>query len=237
MKMVPVIVALTLAVVFTPVAAKKYTFTVDAFNNPEVTLMQGTSFKIISTDRKVDRDVAQFEAVSSYIKTILSSMGYFEAPTKRSADLIIDIAYGTDQPHIEFELRQAPPPSANTAAMRDPTRRRPRRTYTTPRGITIGPGGQYREVLPNEDRIIPKTVYRKFLKVTASVNQPLDSTSPRIEAWSVTTVNQDENPELEEYLPLLAAASISYIGQKTDSREKVVLRDKSEDVRFIKKGM
>ena len=236
MKMVPAIVALSLAVVLTPVEAKRYSFTVDAINNPKVTIREGTSFKIISTDRKIDKDAAQFEAVSSYIKTILSSMGYFEAPAKSSADLIIDISYGTEQPHIEFELRQAPPPSPRTAAIHDPSRRR-HRTYTTPRGITIGPKGQYREILPNEDKIIPKTVYSKFLKITASLNQPPDSTKTRVEAWSVTTVNQDESPDLEKYLPLLAAASISYIGQKTNSREKVILRDKSESVHFVKRGM
>lgn len=217
-------------VVLTPVTAKKYTFTVDAFNNPEVTAREGTSFKIISTDRKTERDAAQFETVSNYIKTILSSMGYFEAPNKREADLIIDIAFGVDQPHIEFELQKAAPPSARSM-VNNPTRRLPEparwHTYTTPHG----------QILSNEDRIMPKTIYPKFLKIAASVNQPLDSTSPRVEVWSVTTVNQDANPDLEKYLPLLAAASISYIGQKTNSQETVILRDKSQDVRFIRKGM
>ena len=223
------IVALSLMGVFTPVTAKKYTFTVDAFNNPEVTIREGASFRIISTDRKTERDVAQFEAVFGYIKTILSSMGYFETPNKRNADLIIDIAFGADQPHIEFELRQSAPLSARSAAG-DPTRHWPRHTYTTPHG-------QYYEILSSEDRIIPKTIYPKFLKITASLNQPLDSTSPRVEAWSVTTINQDESPDIEKYLPLLAAASISYIGQKTNSQKTVIIRDKSQDVRFIRKGM
>jgi hypothetical protein len=53
----------------------------------------------------------------------------------------------------------------------------------------------------------------------------------------VTVKTKDDQDDMEKYLPLLAAASIAYMGEDTESQEKIVLKETDDDVVFVKKGM
>ncbi len=238
-KYTPVALALSLTILLSPAWAKKHVFLVDAINNPDVQVRPGSSFTIISSDLKIDVKDPQYDDASRYVKTILSGLGYYEAPDRESADLLVDISYGTEDPHIEFDVRTTIPSTSRVQDILDPTGRSnyPNRPFRVGNDPGLGGNRRYTRIVRTEDEIIPKTIYGKFLKITVSENQPLGSKEGRNEAWSVKVINQNESTDIEKYLPLLAAAAIPYVGQRTQSQEKVVLRDRDENVLFVKKGM
>ena len=79
--------------------------------------------------------------------------------------------------------------------------------------------------------------------MTARENKPrqhddlFGSKKGRVEAWSVTVVNEDESDDLDKYLPMLAAAASSYVGKKTASQEVVKFKENDELVRYVKRGL
>ena len=245
----PTILLFSLTLLLTPSWAAKHSFKVDAINNPDVEIEHGTSFKIVSDDARIREDDLQFQKVSHYVKTILSGKGYYEAPDRKSADLIVDVTYGTKNPHVEFDVRHSQVPSARTAGIWDPTGRNryPQGgPFGAPGRITIGGrdrDGRYTRIVTAEDEITPKTVYDKYLKITARENQPnqhdelFGNKKGQVEAWSVTVINEDESDDLDKYLPMLAAAAISYVGKKTESQEVVKFKENDELVRYVKRGL
>ena len=238
----PVALVLSLTILLCPAArAKRHVLLVDAINNPDVEVEPGSSFTIMSSDLKIDIRNPRYESASGYVKTILSGLGYYEAPNRESADLLVDISYGTEDPHIEFDVRSTIPSTPRIPEVLDPTIRypNPHRPYRVGSGMGTlgGRNGGYMRIERTEEEIIPKTIYDKFLKITVSENQPLGSKEGRIEAWNVKVIYQNESTDIDKYLPLLAAAAIPYVGQRTQSQEKVVLRDRDESVLFVKRGM
>ena len=216
--------------------AKKYVLLVDAISNPDFLIRPGLSFTIISSDLKIDVETTRHRKASIYVKSILSGLGYYEAPNRNSADLLVDISYGMEEPHVDFTVRSTHPSTSRIAEIMDPTGRSPypnRRFHIGDLGIA---GGRNTRLVGTTERIIPKTIYEKFLQITVIQNQPLGSNEERIEAWSIKVIQQNESTDIDKYLPLLTAAAIPYFGQRTQSQEKVILRDRDESVIFVKEA-
>ena len=55
--------------------------------------------------------------------------------------------------------------------------------------------------------------------------------------WRVDIRYSDENSDLKRYLPIMAAAAIPYIGEKTDGLEEIVIKENDPAVSFIKEGI
>ena len=114
--------------------------------------------------------IFQFQKVSHYVKAILSGKGYYEAADKKSADLIVDVTYGTKNPHVEFDVRQGQVPSARTAGIWDPTGRNryPQGgPYGRPGQITIGGrdrDGRYTQIVTRRGRNHSKNGLRQILE-------------------------------------------------------------------------
>ena len=60
---------------------------------------------------------------------------------------------------------------------------------------------------------------------------------PAQEIWSVRVKNYDENDDLREYLPIMAASVADYVGEDTGTNHSVRLKEKDEVVQFIKRGI
>ena len=195
-------------------------FKVDAIRNPDVDIGHGKSYRITTTDLKIDVEDPQFREVAEYVKTVLSGKGYYQAIDMESADLVIDISYGAGNTYVEYDVRISGP---------DPMRG----------GVlsTQNPYGRNVRIVSPQEDYVPKTIFDKYLKITARENQPEGEDEREIQAWNVTVRNQDENPDLDKYLPLMAAAAINYIGEETESQEKVTVKEGDDTVRFVKKGM
>ncbi len=49
--------------------------------------------------------------------------------------------------------------------------------------------------------------------------------------------SEDESDDLRKYLPILASASVDYIGKDTGSKQTVKLKETDPVVDFVKKGL
>ncbi len=214
-------------------ATTSHTFKVNAMKNPEVE--EGRSYRIVSSHKNtVDETDSQFQEVSEYVKTALAGKGYYEAPEAEDAELTIDIAYGTAPPNISFKTVK------NTAApgsIHNPIGSRtggvsPRYPRGRIHPASTTPMGQPTHTPQNE--IVPVTTYEKYLQITAVDNRTGESFEDSPHAWQVTVKNRDESDDLDKYLPLMAAASIAYVGEKTESQEVITVKETDQDVNFVK---
>lgn len=196
-----------------------HTFKVDAINNPEV--KGGESFAIVSGDYEIDESDPQFKKVSEYVKTVLTSRGYYEAPSIEDADMIIEVEYGTGEGRPDYETRASADGMTGRHAS-DPM---------------VGRIGRPVRIITEDREVVEVLVYEKYLKITAVDNRQAeegDFTQPR--AWQVTVKNTDENQDIEEYLAPMTAAAIPYVGEKTEGQEKITVRSNSPEVEFVKSG-
>jgi hypothetical protein len=81
------------------------------------------------------------------------------------------------------------------------------------------------------------TVYEKYLKMSARENAPAVEGRPPQEIWSLDITSEGESRDIRKNLPILVAASIDYIGKDTHGQKTIRIKDKGEDVAFVKKGM
>jgi hypothetical protein len=205
-------------IVFAAGCATSHTFKVDAISNPEVEKVG--SYHIVTGNSRIAEEDPQFQEMAAYVKTALSGKGYHEAPNAEEAELVIEVDYGTNRPQIDFKTG-----AGDSGRGLDRTGR----TYT----------GRSRNVSIERDETeyIPVTTYEKYLKLIAWENQDGVEPEDQTQVWQVTVKTKDDQDDMEKYLPLLAAASIAYMGEDTESQEKIVLKETDDDVVFVKKGM
>ena len=216
-------------------SGSNYTLKVDAVQNPEVEGLE--SYQIVSSNAEVSEEDLWFKETGKYVKTALSGKGLYEAPDLESADMIVDIAYGVSELRITFETHSEPIEVEWGGGMKEITIM-----------VNDASGGQYptqrqvyeppqREIVGYEDRVGPVRKYKKYLRVTARVNQSEEADESPVQAWSVYVTSEDESDDLRKYLPVLTAASIRYVGKSTDKQEEIELKGKDEIVAFVKAGM
>ena len=229
------LILIFITAIFLGGCASTYSFKVDAINNPEATEHQ--SYKIVSSNPEVSEEDLQFKEVAEYVKTTLSGKGLYEAPDIESADMIVDISYGIGEPQVDFKTYTTPVYAMVGGGYR---------TVSTP---VVGSDGKVRmvtttiyipprrEIIGMEEKIIPITTYEKFLRMTSRENQDADESEGPVQVWSIYVKNKDESDDLRKYLPLMAAASVDYVGENTEQQQEVKIKDSDESVAFIKEGM
>ena len=87
-----------------------------------------------------------------------------------------------------------------------------------------------------QSRVKPVTVYDKYLTITGVAIDRERGDERRDPAWTVNVSNQSESDDLREYIPVMAAAALDYIGSNTDEEQKIRIAESDEDVAFIKAG-
>jgi hypothetical protein len=97
--------------------------------------------------------------------------------------------------------------------------------YQPPRNEIVG----YEEV----PRMV--TVYEKYVRISARENRPASEGRPPGELWSIHASTEDESKDLRKYLPILASATVDYIGSDTSSQRTVKVRADGADVDFIRR--
>ncbi len=213
-----------------------YSLKVDAIHNPEIGGHQ--SYKIVSSNPEVSTEDVAFKEVAEYVKTALSGKGLYEAPNADSADMIVDVAFGMGAPQVEFRTHEQP----IIAEVGGGYQRVLVGYQTTPNGgripiyRTIRVPGHY-EVLDYEERTVPYTSYEKYLRITARDNTLEDEAEVSVQVWSVYVKNKDESDDLRKYLPVMAAASITYVGETTERQEEIKLKGTDTGITFVKEGM
>ena len=215
-----------------------YEMEVDAIKNPQV--QDAESYVIVPRDPEQDVNDLRYKETVNYIKTALSSKGMYEAIDPLEADMVIEVDYGMEPPRREFKVVEEPvfatiqqPDTIQTVQQRDPKTGRVI-TYT----VRI-PGRRSRELVGYQERLVSVVVNEKYMELTAKENmlETISSDVPAQEIWSVRVRNYDENDDLREYLPIMAASVADYVGEDTGNNQNVRLKENDEVVQFIKRGM
>lgn len=215
-----------------------YEMEVDAISNPA--FEDAESYIIIPRDPEQDVNDLRYIETVDYIKTALSGKGMYEAIDPKEADMVIEIDYGMEPPRREFKVIEEPvfatiqePDTIQTISQRDPKTGRVI-TYT----VRV-PGRRSRELVGYQERLVSVIVNEKYMELTAKENMigELSGDTPAQEIWSVRVRNYDENDNLREYLPIMAASVADYVGEDTGTHQSVKLKEKDEVVQFIKRGI
>ncbi len=214
-----------------------YEMEVDAISNPSIT--DAESYIIIPRDPETDVNDLRYKETVDYIKTALSGKGLYEALDAEEADMVVEIDYGMEPPRQEYRVVEEPvfatiqqPDTIQQVAQTDPKTGR-----TVVYNVRV-PGRLSRELIGYEERLKSVVVNEKYLELTAKENTLVTSSDiPPQEIWSVQVRNYDENNDLREYIPIMAASVADYAGEDTGSNHNVRLREKDDVVQFIKKGI
>ena len=222
----------TLTALFIQGCATVYDLKVNATARPDA----GEPVSYVLTDIGTSSQaVINAHDTREFVRTALSGKGMFEAPGAAQADL--DIRFFSDVRATQGFRTTADPVyrtrSGGTyqeAVTVTDENGNTRTQYVTHRSPDI------QVMVDTVERRTPIVTYEKLLRIVARENKAaVDGISPRV--WDITISYDDDNPNLEKALPLLAAAACDRIGTDTHGPVVVHLRDKDEVVAFIKRGM
>jgi hypothetical protein len=213
-----------------------YDVKVDAIAKPTA-VAQKHSYKLKSKDPKLGEESLRYQEAAEFIRTALSGKGLYEAPSEDKADMIVELEFGMEKPRSKVERVSTPVyaqigggvryESVPVTDSRGNTSFRTVAVYDAPRTEIVG--------YDDMPRLVP--VYEKYLKITARENKAASEGRPPAELWSVHATTEDESKDLRKYLPIMASASIDYIGGDTSNQKNVKIRADGPAVDFIRKGM
>ena len=215
--------------------ATRHEIKVDAISHPSP--REVASYKLKTKVPPAEADSLRIQEATEFIKTALSGRGLYEAPNPDQADVVVDVDFGIESPRVRMEISSVPIYAQvgggvryEEVAVRDAKGNVTSRTvpvYEPPRTEMIG----YRDVLT------PVSIYEKYLRISASENKAVVEGRPAAEIWSVSVKSEDESKDLRKYLPILASASVDYIGKETTTEQVVRIGENDATVTFVKKGM
>ena len=217
-------------------ASSTFEVKVDSITKP-VAATEAQSYKSKSKNPVLGEENLRYKEAADFVRTALSGKGLYEAPTADRADMIVELDYGIEAPRTKVERVSVPVYAQVGGGVRydsipvlDARGYRSMRTvaiYEPPRSELIG----YEEV----PRLV--MVYEKYLKITARENKAASEGRPPAELWSVQASAEDESKDLRKFLPIMASATIDYIGKDSSNRKVVKVRADGPGVEFVRKGM
>lgn len=218
--------------------ASTYKVEVDSISQPQPQTQEVVSYKIKTKNPGMDEGSLRHQEAAAYVKTALSGKGMYEAPTAEAADMIVEIDYGIEPPRVVMERTSTPVYAQVGGGVRyeqaivgTDSRGRPIvRTvavYEPPRTEVIG----------YQDVVTPVAMYEKYLRISARQNKAMEEGRPPPEIWSVNVSSEDKSDDLRKYLPILASASVDYIGKDSGAKQTVKLKETDSVVGFVKKGL
>jgi hypothetical protein len=223
-----------LALLASGCANSSYQVKVDAIAKPSP---NAQSFKLKSKDPRLGEENLRYREAAEFVKTALSGKGLYEAPSEEKADMIVELEYGMDAPRSKIERVSVPVyaqvgggvryESVPVVDARGNTSFRTVAVYEAPRNELVGYDDMPRQV----------TIYEKYLKITARENKAAAEGRPPAELWSIHASAEDESKDLRKYLPIMASATVDYIGQDSSTQKVVKVRADGPGVDFIRKGM
>jgi hypothetical protein len=161
------------------------------------------------------------EEAAAHVRTALSSRGFYEAPPNAKADLVVEIDHGIGPPVRRSRTVEVPEFSKAPGRIVE----RDGIVESVGRAVTF------------KHTTVTTTTYEKYLRLTARENPVESNGRPPNEIWTVEVTSTGESRDLPKYLPVLAAASIDYIGRDSHGEKTIKLKDSDADVLFVKKGM
>lgn len=219
-----------------PGCANTYEVKVDSLAKPKAE--DAISYKINSRNLQVADDTLRHKEAVGFVRTALSGKGMYETTDASRADVVVDLDYGVGPPQIRRETVSEPvyitlPGQVRTERVQVGTDRNGNPIYQT---VTYQDPPRT-EFAGYRDYIVTTVVYEKYLRMSARDTKPATEGRPPTEIWTVDVTSEGESHDLRRTLPVLAAASIDYVGKDSHGQKVIRLKDTDKDVAFVKKGM
>lgn len=216
--------------------ASSTTVKIDSLAKPKAE--DSISYKILNKNPAVDDDSLRYKEAAGYVRTALSGKGLYEAADAQKADLVVSLDYGVGPPQSRQEIVSEPvyitlPGQMRTERVQVGTDRNGNPIYQT---VTVQDPPRT-EFAGYREYFVTVTVYEKFLRLNATENKPAAEGRPPSEIWTVDITSEGESRDIRRALPILAAASIDYVGKDSLGQKIIRIKDTDKDVAFIKKGM
>jgi hypothetical protein len=215
-----------------------YKVKVDAVSKPDAE--QAIAYQIKTSNPELDPDSLRFKEAERFVKTALSGKGLYEAPKPEMADMVVNLDYGISPPKITQEMRREPifatiPGAITTQLVQVGVDKNGNPIYNT---VTVQEPSRT-EYIGDREYMETVITYEKYLRLSARENKATIEGQPQGEIWTVDVSTEGENRDLRKALPVLAAATIEYVGKDTRGQKTIKLKDKDKDgpIAFVKKGM
>jgi hypothetical protein len=235
---------LTVVALLFSACANSYEMKVDAISRSKPPTASAVaeapvSYQIRSNNPQMDEDSLRFKEAAKYVKTALSGKGMYEAPNTEQADVIVNLDYGMGPPKAHMETESEPiyitvPGRTYTQTVQVGTDKAGNPIYQT----IVSQDPPTEQYAGDREYQILVVTYEKYLRLTARQNVVSTEGRPPPEIWTVDVTSEGESKNLRKFIPILAAASIDYIGNDTRGEKTVQLKEtKDGAVAFVKKGL
>ncbi|MSU70274.1 MAG: hypothetical protein EXS39_05795 [Opitutaceae bacterium] len=235
-----VVLSATTVLFWVGCSTSTYEVKVDAISKPAgpvTAAAEHQSYKLKSKNPALGEVNLRYKEAAEYVKTALSGKGLYEASSLEKADMVVELDYGIDAPRTKVQNVSVPVYAQTGGGVRydqvpvtDAKGNVSYRTvavYNAPRTELVGFDNVPRQV----------SIYEKYLRITARETKSAGEGRPPSEIWSVSVSAEDESKDLRKYLPIMASATADYIGKDSSNQKVVKIKDPSQVVDFIRKGM
>jgi hypothetical protein len=183
---------------------------------------------------KGDESLRHREA-ADFIRTALAGKGLDEASLPERADMVVEFDYGMEAPRSKIERVSVPVYAQVWGGVRYETvQSTDSRGNSTLRTVAVHQPPR-NQIVGYEQVPRRVTVYAKYLRLSARENRAASEGRPPAELWSIHASTEDESKDLRKYLPILASATVDYIGSDTSSQRTVKVRADGAEVDFIRR--
>jgi hypothetical protein len=214
-----------------------YKVKVDSITKPEGAAADTRSYRIKSKNPAMGEENLRYKEAADFVKTALSGKGLYEAANDDKADMIVEIDFGMEAPRTKLERVSVPVYAQVGGGVRyDQVPVTDEKGVTTMRTVAVYESP--RNELVGYDNV-PKqvTIYEKYLRITARENKVASEGKPPAELWSIHATAEDESKDLRKYLPIMASATIDYIGHDSTNQKEIKVKADGPGVEFVRKGM
>jgi hypothetical protein len=216
--------------------ATTYEVKVDSISQPQA--REVASYKITSRNAAGGDFSLRDQEATNFIRTALSGKGLYEAASHESADMIVEVDYGVEPPRVVLERTSMPIYAQVGGGVRYETVMVGTDSRGNPIYRTVAVYEPTRtELIGYQEMVTPVAKYEKYLRISARENAEMVEGRPPPELWSVNVSSEDESDDLRKYLPILASASIDYIGKDTGSKQTIKMKETDAAVGFVRQGM
>jgi hypothetical protein len=218
--------------------AAGYKVKVDSLTKPQPVVENAIAYRIKPSPR-LDPDSLRVKEAEKFVRTALSGRGLYEAPQPEQADIVVNLDYGMSEPKVTKERRSEPIYQTIPGRVRSVMVQ----VGTDKNGNPIYAMQTYQEPPTTEyvgerEYMVTIITYEKYMRLSARENKPASDGQPPAELWTVDVSSEGESADLRRHLPVLAAATIEYIGVDTRGQKSIKLKDEKDSaIAFVKKGM
>jgi len=214
-----------------------YQVKVDALSKPEAE--KAVAYRLQTSGSGIDPKSLRNQEAERFVRTALSGRGLYDAPRPELADIVVNLDYGVSEPKLVREMRTEPiyrtlPGRVFTAVVQVGPDKNGNPIFAT-QTYQEPPSTEY---IGDREYMVTVVKYDKYLRLSARENKPAGDNAPPAELWTVDVNSEGESRDLRKHLPVLAAATIDFVGKDTRGQKSIRLTEEKEGaVAFVKKGM